>query len=208
MSLTQHGFVHTFVPAQRDKLPTLLLLHGTGGDENDLIPLAQSILPGAALLGVRGKVSEHGAARFFRRLSEGVFDEQDLLFRTLELKDFVMAATIEYALDADQLYAIGFSNGANIAASTMLLCPGVLAGGILLRAMMPLEPSSQPSLTGTRVLLGAGSQDPIVSRTSVERLQETLRLAGADVTMHWSQAGHGLVPSDIVAAQQWMHRQS
>ena len=131
------GFVHRFLPPEDESGPTLLLLHGTGGNEEDLIPLGEALAPGAAVLSPRGKVSEHGAPRFFRRLAEGVFDHEDLLFRTHELADFVEAAAEEYGFDRSKLVAVGYSNGANVAGSTILLHPGLLRAAVLFRAMVP-----------------------------------------------------------------------
>ncbi len=146
------GFVHRFVPAPESAQPppaALLLLHGTGGDEDDLVPLGRALVPGWALVSPRGKVLEGGAPRFFRRLAEGVFDQEDLVARTHELAGFVEAAAVEYGLDRDRIVAVGFSNGANIGASLLLLHPGLLAGAVLLRAMVPFEPDPLPDLTGT-----------------------------------------------------------
>ncbi|MEX1159153.1 MAG: alpha/beta hydrolase, partial [Thermomicrobiales bacterium] len=156
------GFVHRWVAGDADAaLPTLLLLHGTGGNENDLLSLGSLLLPGASVLSPRGKVSENGASRFFRRLAEGVFDVEDLIARTYELADFVGAAAKQYGFDPGNVVAVGYSNGANIASSMLLLRPGTLAGAVLLRPMVPLEPDSPPDLSGTPVYLGAGRLDPI-----------------------------------------------
>jgi phospholipase/carboxylesterase/glyoxalase family protein len=205
------GFVHVFKPAQNPGAPTLLLLHGTGGDENDMLPLG-GLAPGAALLSPRGTVLENGMPRFFRRLAEGVFDVEDLTFRAGELADFVMAAAAHYRFDPSRVIAMGFSNGANIASATMLLRPGVLKGGILFRAMVPFEPApgGQPSadqtspLSGTRVLISNGRLDPIVSHGDTERLARLLQRAGADVEVQWQPAGHQLMPSDFAVAKTWL----
>ena len=158
------GFIHRFRPAQETTAPlTLLLLHGTGGDENGLLELGRQLVPGAALLSPRGKVLENGLPRYFRRLAEGVFDLADLQLRTYELADFVETATQRYRLASDRIIAVGFSNGANIAASVLLLRPEVLAGAVLFRSMVPLVPAPMPNLHGKRVLLAAGRVDPIVS---------------------------------------------
>ena len=158
---------------------TLLLLHGTGGNENDLLPVGRAIAPGAALLSPRGRVLEHGMPRFFRRLAEGVFDHEDLVARTHELADFVAECAKHYGFDAKRVVAVGFSNGANIAASMMLLRPETLAGAILLRAMVPFEPKTPPDLRGRRALVAAGKADPIVKPENSERLAAILREAGA-----------------------------
>lgn len=182
----------------------VLLLHGTGGGEADLLPLGHAVAPGAALLSPRGKVLEHGMPRFFRRIAEGVFDLDDLRFRTDELAGFVRAARELYRLDGRPLVALGFSNGANIAASLLLLKPDVLQGAILLRPMVPLEPDEPPALRGVEVFIGAGRADTIVPPREAERLADLLARAGADVQLHWSEAGHGLVPADVDAAREWL----
>lgn len=184
--------------------PTLLLLHGTGGNEHDLLPLAGVIRPGAGVLSARGSVLENGMPRFFRRLAEGVFDEDDIRLRTTELAEFVSAAAGAYRFDPENVVAVGFSNGANIAASLLLLRPGILRGAILFRAMVPLRPDRQPSLAGVRVLLSEGASDPIVAREQGEELARMLREGGADVTLVWQGAGHGLVDADLRAASAWL----
>jgi phospholipase/carboxylesterase len=202
------GFVHRLVPAggaAGGPAPALLLLHGTGGDEDDLLPLGRALAPGWALLSPRGKVLENGAPRFFRRLAEGVFDMEDLVARTHELAGFVAAAAPRYALDPGRIVAVGFSNGANIAASLLLLRPGALAGAVLLRAMVPLEPEPPPDLSDTAVLMAVGAHDPIVSPASSRRLAELLQEAGADVRVHVEPAaGHGLAQGDLEAARGWL----
>jgi predicted esterase len=198
-------FIHKFIPAASgDNAVTLVLLHGTGGNEEDLIPLGQFLAPDAALLGVRGKVMEGHAPRFFRRLAEGVFDEEDLIFRTHELARFLEQAVEAYSLKADGLVAVGYSNGANIAASTLLLEPTILSAAILFRAMVPLEPQSLPDLRGKQVLILSGRHDPIVPAANAERLAGLLKQAGADVTLKWQDAGHGLVHAELQTAQAWM----
>jgi predicted esterase len=183
---------------------TLLLLHGTGGDENDMIPLGRALLPGAAILSPRGKVLEQGAARFFRRLAAGVFDQEDLKLRTEELADFVLAAERTYGLDPHGMVAVGFSNGANIAASILLRRPGVLRGAVLLSPMVPFEPESLPVLAGTSVFIGAGRNDPMVKQGEVERLAEILRDAGAEVSVHWESGGHAVTERELEAARDWI----
>ena len=197
------GLFHRFVPGSGDER-ALLLLHGTGGDENDLIPLGQALAPGAALLSPRGAVLERGMPRFFRRLAEGVFDLDDLVARTHELADFVAAASATYHLAPGKLIAVGFSNGANIAASTLLLRPEALGGAVLLRAMVPFEPDTLPDLSGVPVLIASGRTDPMVRPEQSERLASLLAQAGADVTAHWSPNGHGLDQGDIEAARRWL----
>ncbi|HXZ44123.1 MAG TPA: alpha/beta hydrolase, partial [archaeon] len=177
------GVIYRFIPApETDSPPTLLLLHGTGGDETDLLDLGRQLAPAAALLSPRGKVSENGMPRYFRRLAEGVFDLEDLQARTHELADFVETATQRYRLDSERIFAVGFSNGANIAASMLLLRPQVLAGAVLFRAMVPLVPGTMPHLHGRPVFLAAGRLDPIVSPEETERLRRLLVQTGANVT--------------------------
>jgi predicted esterase len=195
-------FIHEFVPGTSSR--TLLLLHGTGGNERDLIPLGRELDPNAALLSPRGKVLENGMPRFFRRLAEGVFDLEDLKYRTNELADFVSAAAQHYGFSTDQLVAVGYSNGANIAASMLLLRPEIMHGAILFRAMVPLNPEALPDLSSVRVWIGAGDQDPIVPASEPKRLVELLRRAGADVTIRFAKAGHGLTNDDLEAARHWL----
>ena len=205
MSPSSLDFFHRYEPARAGyDGPSLVLLHGTGGDENDLIPLGRKLDPSAALLSPRGKVLEQGMPRFFRRFAEGVFDLEDLRVRTHELADFLAAACVEYQLDASRLWAVGFSNGANIAASVLLLRPGVLRGAILLSPMVPLEPDPLPNLAGTDVWIGAGKNDPIAPPEEAERLTELLRHAGADVTLYWTEGSHGVDASEIGAASEWL----
>jgi phospholipase/carboxylesterase len=197
------GFVHRFVPAQTPDAPTLLLLHGTGGDENDLLPIGRMLDEQAALLSPRGKVLEYGMPRFFRRLAEGVFDHEDLVNRTRELGEFVERAVDEYGIDRRRLFAAGFSNGANIAASLLLMYPRLLAGAILLRAMVPFEPERTPDLSGTPVYLAAGRSDQMVPPENTEQLARLLREAGAEVTLDWQPGGHGIGPEEVQAARNW-----
>lgn len=201
-------FVHKFVPAPGSNRRTLVLLHGTGGDESDLIALGQMLDGEAALLGIRGKVMEGPMPRFFRRLAEGVFDEADVAFRTHELAGFLAAAVDAYQLDATQLVAVGYSNGANIAASLMLLEPSVLSDAVLLRAMVPLVPERLPDLAGHHVLMASGRQDPIIPADNAQRLSELLTQAGADVALHWSDASHGLLQAEVEFAQRWLANQT
>jgi predicted esterase len=197
------GFVHRFIPAAEPDNPvTLLLLHGTGGNEEDLLPLGQALLPGAAILSPRGKVLEHGMPRFFRRFAEGVFDVEDLKFRTHELAQFIEAAAQVYQFGGT-IVAAGYSNGANIAASLMLLHPQTLAGAVLFRVMVPFIPEVTPDLTGKQALLAAGRQDQIVPPTDTIKLAEMLKTAGAAVSLHWHDGGHELGQDDIAAAQRW-----
>jgi predicted esterase/catechol 2,3-dioxygenase-like lactoylglutathione lyase family enzyme len=202
------GFVHRYVPpkskAELAGSTTLLLLHGTGGDEDNLISLGRMLLPGAALLSPRGKVSEGGALRFFRRIREGVFDQEDLALRTEELAKFVEGAAEAYALDRGRIVAVGFSNGANIAGSLLLRRPGLIRSAVLLSPMVPFEPPKPPDLDGTQVFIGAGRADSMVPIAQTERLAEILRDGGADVTTHWEAGGHAITPSEIDAARKWL----
>lgn len=198
------GFVHRFVPGSRFGAVPLLLLHGTGGNEDDLLSLGRSLAPGAPLLSPRGQVLENGMPRFFRRLAEGVFDLDDLRFRAQQLAEFLAAARQRYGLGDIPPAAVGFSNGANIAAALLLLHPGSLSSALLLRPMVPLVPDPLPSLEGVRVLVAAGKQDPIIRPGQSQALADLLGRAGADVTLHWSNAGHGLTRQDLEAGERWM----
>jgi len=202
--VTDLAFVHVFEPASNASAPTLLLLHGTGGSEHDLVPLGRSLDPGAALLSPRGKVLERGMPRFFRRFAEGVFDLDDLRQQTRDLAAFLHAASAHYHFDPARIIAVGFSNGANIAASLLLHEPGALAGAILFRAMVPLVPDPLPDLSGTPVLLSAGRADPLVDPAGSEHLATLLERCGARVTLEWQEAGHHLGAADVEAAHAWL----
>ena len=202
MMRPQPDFIHEFVPGSSKR--TFLLLHGTGGNERDLIPLGRDLDPDASLLSPRGKVLENGMPRFFRRLAEGVFDLEDLKKRTHELADFVIAAAKYYEIDIKNLIAVGYSNGANIAASMLLLRPETLAATILFRAMVPLIPESQPDVSSLRVWIGAGSIDPIVPASETKQLAELLRGAGTDVTIRFFRGGHELTKEDVDGAREWL----
>ena len=184
--------------------PTLLLLHGTGGDESDLVPLGQLLRPGAALLSPRGQVLENGQPRFFRRLAPGVFDEDDLIRRTHELADFVADQSARQNLG--KIIAVGYSNGANIAAAMLLLRPDALSGAILFRAMLPLEPPQPPQLDQTPVLLLAGRDDSMIPQDSTQRLAVLLEHAGANVTLEWRNTGHRLEQTEFTLAREWLDR--
>jgi phospholipase/carboxylesterase len=196
-------FVHRFVPAESNSR-TLLLLHGTGGDENDLLDLGRAIDPGAALLSPRGKVLERGSPRFFRRLAEGVFDEADVVARAHELAGFVQAATAHYEIKADRLVAVGYSNGANIAAAMMLLGIAPFHDSILLRPMVPLSKIDSPDLAGASILLSGGLFDPIAQPAIVEKLAALFRGARADVALQFQQSGHELTAADVETARRWI----
>ncbi len=219
------GFVHRYIPpapeagragqragdmnaAPTTTSATLLILHGTGGDENDLIPLGHALLPGAGILSPRGKVLERGAPRFFRRIAEGVLDQQDLALRTEELAEFLDAAAERYGFSRAHVIAAGFSNGANIAASLLLRRPGLVRKAVLLSPMVPFEPDTLPNLSGTSVFIGAGRADPIVPSARAERLAELLRSTGARVTLSWQPGGHTLTRPEVEAARQWIENET
>jgi len=199
------GFIHRFVPAEEAASgETLIVLHGTGGNENDLIGIGQAIAPGAAILSPRGNVSENGAARFFKRLAEGVFDPKEVRSRAEELAGFIRAAIAKYGLDVTRLYAFGYSNGANIASTVMFIEPDLLQGAILFRPMLVFEPEERSDLSGSSVLISAGRMDPIVPVSSVERLVELFEASRAEVTLKWQAAGHSLAPSEVREAAGWL----
>jgi phospholipase/carboxylesterase len=200
------SFIHRFEGGARRDLAPLLLLHGTGGDENDLIPLGRMVAPDHALLSVRGKVLEGGAPRFFRRLAEGIFDEADVVCRAHELADFVDAAREEYDITAP--VALGYSNGANIAAAMLLLRPQTLRGAVLLRAMAPLAKPPQADLAGKSILLLSGAHDPIVPSDCSEGLADTLSLSGARVERRVLPIGHQLSQLDAKLSRQWLSEQT
>lgn len=196
------GDVHRVVPGRSGA--TLLVLHGTGGDEDDLLPLAKHLAPDANFLSPRGPVLENGIPRFFRRHAIGELDQEDLLRRTGELANFLRASAGRYRFDPSRVLAVGYSNGANIAVSLLLREPTLLQGAVLLRAMLPFDPDSLPRLSGTPIYLAAGRADPYATPAQVEALADLLRRAGADVTLAWSPSGHGLEPSEIDAAATWI----
>lgn len=202
MSTISLDMIHRFEPATDAARPPLLLLHGTGGNEADLLPFGHLVAPGAALLSPRGAVLENGMPRFFRRLAEGVFDEADLRRRTDELAAFVRDATDRYGIAAP--VAVGFSNGANIAASLLLRHPGLLHGAALLRAMVPFTDPAVGPLEGTPVLLLSGAADPIVPPANSEKLAAMLRQAGAAVTYEQLPGGHGLSQMDVALTRNWL----
>ena len=213
------GYIHRFIlpsdemrtrraqgqKGERNKFTTFLLLHGTGGNEEDLIPLAQQLGQKAAILSPRGKVLEAGVApRFFRRLAEGVFDVEDLKYRTNELADFVKDASNAYDFDVHNVIAVGYSNGANIGASMLLLRPEILSGAILFRAMVPLIPEILPDLTNKHIFMSSGLYDPIVTRQGAEKLFGLFRKAGAKVTISWQENGHESTMEEVQTAREWL----
>lgn len=194
---------HIFIQGQDKHAPTLLLLHGTGGNERDLLPLAQLIAPEASVLGVRGNVLENGMPRFFRRLAEGVFDEEDLITRTHELHAFISEMAEKYEFDRERVLAIGYSNGANIAASLLYHYANSLHGAILFHAMVPLRGVDLPQLDNTPVFIGAGKHDPLIPIQETKELAEVLQQAGANVTEFWSEGGHELSRLEVEEAREW-----
>jgi predicted esterase len=199
------GFIHRFIPAEDPtSADTLVVLHGTGGDEDDLVGIGQAVAPGAAILSPRGNVLENGAPRFFRRLSEGVFDPKEVHSRAEELARFVRAAAVTYRLEPSRIFALGYSNGANVASTVMLVEPDILRGAVLLRPMLVYEPTESSDLDGRAVLISSGRMDPIVPPESVERLAELLKSAGADVTLKWQLTGHNLTPGEVRDAADWL----
>lgn len=193
-----HRFLRGTSPA------TVLVLHGTGGNEDDLLPLARELAHGANLLSPRGQVLENGMPRFFKRLAVGVFDEADVIRRAAELTAFVDAAARHYKFDAARVFALGYSNGANIAAAVMLLHPAALAGGVLLRAVLPLDPPSLPDLSSKPVLIAAGLDDPYAPRETVVALADRLKRSRAAVELRWHAAGHGLAREELPAVKEWI----
>ena len=199
------GFVHVYEPGSGEGAGrTLLLLHGTGGNETDLVPLGRMIAPGATMISPRGKVLENGMPRFFKRLAEGVFDQEDLKLRTTELREFISAAELEYDIAPGSMIAAGFSNGANIAASLLLSYPDAISKAVLFRAMVPFEMDSLPDLSGKAVFISAGQSDPLIPPDQTEVLATMLRDAGADVTLNWLPTGHGLTREDVDSARKWL----
>ena len=199
------GFIHRFVPAEDEtSAETLVVLHGTGGDENNLIGIGQSIAPGAAILSPRGNVLENGAPRFFKRFAEGVFDPNEVRSRSEDLARFIHAAVPRYGLNPERIFALGYSNGANVASTVMFIEPTLLQGSILFRPMLVFEPDECPDLSGAGVFISAGRMDPIVPTNNVERLVELFEAWHAEVTLKWQLAGHNLVPSEVREAADWL----
>lgn len=199
------GFIHRFLPAEdKTSAETLVVLHGTGGDETDLIGIGQAVAPGAAILSPRGNVLENGAPRFFKRLAEGVFDPKEVRSRGEELARFIRTAISKYGLNPDRIFALGYSNGANIASTVMFIEPGLFRGAIMFRPMMVFEPKERPDLGAAGVFISAGRMDPIVPTKSVERLVELLEASHAEVALKWQLAGHNLLPSEVHEAADWL----
>jgi phospholipase/carboxylesterase len=197
---------HIFNKGKDSAKPTFLMLHGTGGNELDLLPLAGMIDDEASVLSVRGNVLENGMPRFFRRLAEGVFDEEDLIFRTKELNEFLDEAAVKYDFDRENIIAIGYSNGANIAASLLFHYQNALKGAILHHPMVPRHGIELPDLTGKHVFIAAGTNDPICPSTESEELQSLLEKANANVSLHWEHRGHQLTREEVEAAADWYRK--
>jgi predicted esterase len=202
--MTPLSFQHVYRPGLSSDSATLILLHGTGGDENDLLPIGPDLLPGAALLSPRGQVSENGTLRFFKRSSPGVLDIEDWRARSRQLADFIMEASLAYHFNPDDTFAVGLSNGANIATGLLLLRPEALAGAVLLRPMFVAEVSPQPHLKGKSVLIQSGRTDPLLRPGDTERLRDQFSSAGADVTVHVQPAGHNLISNDLIRSREWL----
>lgn len=194
---------HIYIKGKDLNRPTLLLLHGTGGDERDLLPLAERVDPEASVLSVRGNILENGMPRFFKRKAEGIFDEEDLIFRTKELNDFLDKAAGEYDFDRDNIVAIGYSNGANIAGSLLFHYKDALKAAILHHPMVPIRGLELPDLSGKRVFIAAGTNDPICPPEESTELQLLLEGAGAKVELHWEDRGHQLTNEEVEAASKW-----
>jgi phospholipase/carboxylesterase len=194
---------HLFKKGSDERKPLLLLLHGTGGNEEDLLALADMISPESAVLSVRGNVSENGMPRFFRRLAEGVFDEEDLIFRTKELNDFVDESANKYQFDRNNVVAVGYSNGANIAGSLIFHYENALKGAILHHPMVPRRGIELPDLTNLPVFIGAGKNDPICPPSETEELENLLTKAGAKVQVKWENMGHQLSRAEVEEAAEW-----
>jgi len=199
--------IHVFRKGTDETKPTLVLFHGTGGNENDLLPLAELLSPGSSVLGIRGNVLENGMPRFFRRLAEGVFDEEDLIFRTHETRQFLDRAAAEHGFDASNLAAVGYSNGANIAGSLLFHYKNIFRSAILLHPMVPLRGLALPSMSGVAVFIGAGINDPLITPQETRELSAMLQEAGAEVTMHWGNQGHRLSAAEAEAAKSWLGQQ-
>lgn len=197
---------HLFFEGSNLHAPTLLLLHGTGGDEKDLLPLASVISPHSSVLSVKGNVVENGMARFFRRLAEGVFDEEDLVFRTRELYEFLDEMAEIYKFNRNNLVGVGYSNGANIAASMLFHFQQPLSGAILFHPMVPIRGKQIPSLKGVPVFIGAGKRDPLIPVRETEELIQLLRQADSHVTEYWGNAGHQLTGEEVEQAKDWFQK--
>ena len=190
---------------KNQKGPTLLLLHGTGGDERDLLPIAEIIDPVANILSVRGQVLENGSNRYFKRLAMGVFDLEDLVFRTKRLKEFVDWASDHYDFDRSQVIAVGYSNGANIAGSILFHYKDALKKAMLFHPMVPIR-KELPDLMGVDVFISAGKSDSICPSEESQELFDLLSAAKANVVLAWQPGGHRLSMEEIVEAKAWYEK--
>lgn len=197
---------HIFLKGTDSNAPVLLLLHGTGGTERDLLPLAERLSPSSSVLSVRGNVLENGMPRFFRRLAEGVFDIEDLIFRTGELNEFLDSAASEYGFDRSNIVAVGYSNGANIAGSLLFHYKDALKGAVLHHPMVPIGGLELPNMDGLPVFIGAGENDPMCTPAETRDLEALLTEAGAQVTTHWERFGHQLTGTEVAAAAEWFNK--
>ncbi len=197
----QHFFQKSTNPEEKR---VLLLFHGTGGNEMDLIPLAERILPGVSYLGIRGNVIEHGMPRFFKRLSEGIFDEADIKLRAHELDSFIREAATSFGFSSENVMALGYSNGANIITALNFLHPGLISTSLLLRPMTPLVPANAPDLSNSNVWLSFGSVDPLMPPGEIEKLSGLYTEYGANLTVNIEQAGHQLVQNDLTKASEFL----
>lgn len=200
--------IHVFRKGKDETKPTLVLFHGTGGNEQDLLPLAEMLSPDSSMLGIRGNILENGMPRFFRRLAEGVFDEADLIFRTHEIKQFLDEAAANYGFDPGNMVAVGYSNGANIASSLLFHYKDIFRAAVLLHPMVPLRNIELPSLENVSIFIGAGTNDPLIASAETQDLEAILQKAGAEVTTHWGNQGHRLSIAEAEAARDWLQERS
>lgn len=197
------SFIHIYNEPLMGNSTIFLLLHGTGGDENDLIQLAKMIDPQAGILSLRGNIDENGMNRFFERKAMGVLDEDSLKKETVKLNEFLDAAASEYNFKKEQLVVLGYSNGANIAASLLFHYKDTLYQGMLLHPMVPLRSVELPDLSKQRLFIGAGENDPICPIEETKELEKLLSDAGASITMYWGNNGHSLSQNELNAASMW-----
>jgi phospholipase/carboxylesterase len=199
------NLIHKYIPSKDSSNHyTLLLLHGTGGNENSLIPISEIILPGAAVISLRGNTIENGMPRFFRRISEGVFDLEDLKVRTKELAKFIEDSSMKYGINSNNVVAVGYSNGANIALSVILSHPGLISKAVLYHPMIPFVPASSPDLSGTNILITAGTNDPIVDSEETNNLYAMLKSYGANIEIYWHDIGHNLTREEISRTKEFL----
>lgn len=198
--MSKDAYIHKMLPGSSGS-PLLFVFHGTGADENQLLSFGSELLPGATIISSRGDVSEHGAARFFRRTGEGVYDMDDLARATSKMAGFVRAHV--EAAKPSPVFGLGYSNGANILASVVFAEPTLFDATALMHPLIPFEPQVQGSLAGRRILITAGKRDPICPPNLTSRLEAYLRADGADVTVEWHDGGHEVRPNEIEAARRF-----